>query len=152
VLLATPHPAKSAFDGDGLSAKVENQQQQLDNHEARISNTEKDVTTLQANTNTTPAASKVEVPVVKPVAVTAPAAAAEPVATPPAAAFVAVPSPPLNYTVVPACGDNPQAYAYKYQDAHIETDVSWRPAFEGKIDGGTAHGCTTTSIPVGGRR
>lgn len=34
----------------------------LENHEARISNTEKDVTDLQANTNTPPSSDRVEVP------------------------------------------------------------------------------------------
>lgn len=56
-----------------LPLVVQHQQQQLDNHEARITNVEGDVKDLQSNTNTKPSSDKVTVPSVSP----APAATPE---------------------------------------------------------------------------
>lgn len=49
-----------------LPLKVQHQQQELDNHEARITNVENDVKGLQTNTGTPASSDKQEVPVVSP--------------------------------------------------------------------------------------
>lgn len=54
--------SQAAMDWIGLEQKLEEQDSQLDNHEARITNTEEDVNDLQENTNTPPSDNKVSVP------------------------------------------------------------------------------------------
>lgn len=57
-----PRGANGEFSLEALQAAIAGQQSELDNHEARISNTEKDVADVQANTNTSPAQDRVSVP------------------------------------------------------------------------------------------
>ena len=57
---------EAAMDWLGLEQKIQQQDEQLGNHEARITNTEEDVSKLQENTNTPPSDNKVPVPVVSP--------------------------------------------------------------------------------------
>lgn len=61
-----------------LPIQVQHQQAELDNHEARITNTEKDVQDLQANTNTPSSPEHVDVPEVVTPAATEPPAAPTP--------------------------------------------------------------------------
>lgn len=81
-----PRTANGSFDLDGLSQQVQNQDDQLKNHEARISNTENDVKDLQQNTSTAPSASRTAVPAVSspPSTTTSGGAAATPAAPAPA--------------------------------------------------------------------
>lgn len=57
-----PQVASSEFNLSGLNTQVQHQAQVLDNHEARITNLEKDTKVLQENTNTPPAPEHVEAP------------------------------------------------------------------------------------------
>lgn len=52
-------------DTSPLVTEVDQQNDKLNNHEARISNLETDTRTLQANTNTQPSTNKVAVPTVR---------------------------------------------------------------------------------------
>lgn len=69
--LALTQPSNLMAESD-LPIKVQHQQEQLDNHEARITNTENDVTGLQNKTSTPPSVQRVEVPVVQPAPVSQP--------------------------------------------------------------------------------
>lgn len=50
------------FDLPGLNQQVQRQGEQIDNHEARITNNENDISDLQDNTSTPPRSSRVDVP------------------------------------------------------------------------------------------
>lgn len=83
-----------------LPVKVQKHQEQLDNHEARITNVEADVADLQTNTNTAPSVQRVEVPV--PVA---PVPTPEPTPEP-------VPVTVVSYRQIPDGENTDCEYAY----------------------------------------
>lgn len=60
---ALTSPTELGAESD-LPVKVQHQQEQLDNHEARLTNLEADVSDLQDRTNTPPSVQRVEVPIV----------------------------------------------------------------------------------------
>lgn len=64
--LANPKSTSADFDLAGLNQQVQQQQSELNNHEARITNLESNVGSIQQNTNTAPADSQVSVPTVPP--------------------------------------------------------------------------------------
>ncbi len=76
-----PRGANGEFDLTALQQQVQDNTDQLKNHEARISNTEKDVRDLQSNTNTPPASDKTSVP---PVTSSTPTGTGQTPNTPPA--------------------------------------------------------------------
>jgi cell division protein FtsB len=63
---ATQAPVATKAVDSPLVTQVDKQQSQLDNHEARISNTENDVKDLQDKTGTPPSTTRVTVPVAMP--------------------------------------------------------------------------------------
>ena len=62
VVSLIPRSATGGFDLDGLNQQVQKQGEELDNHEARITNTEADVGELQKNTGTAPSTNRQSVP------------------------------------------------------------------------------------------
>lgn len=62
VVSLIPRSATGGFDLDGLNQQVQKQGEELDNHEARITNTENDVNDLQQKTGTAPSQNRQTVP------------------------------------------------------------------------------------------
>lgn len=111
-----PRGAHGEFDLNALNAQVQN-------HEARITNTEKDVTKLQADTGSTPAEDRVAVWANTPPTGQTPAAATTAAPTPPAATTLAVPTVPVvrSSVFIPAnCKQSSYAGMYEntYSDGH----------------------------------
>lgn len=88
-----------------LVQQVERQEEVLDNHEARITNVESDVSDLQTNTGTAPSIQRVEVPVVT----TEPVQSLEPVAEP-------EPVTVVSYRQIPVEGTEDTDCEYTYSD------------------------------------
>ena len=82
VVSLIPRSATGGFDLDGLNQQVQKQGEELDNHEARITNTENDVKDIQQNTGTAPSTNRQTVPSVSTPAATPSTASPSPAPAP----------------------------------------------------------------------
>ncbi len=90
--------ADAGFDLTTLNAQVQHHEAILDNHEARITNNEKDIQVLQDTNHTAPALDRVVVKEVAEPATTAPATAAPTTSQTVEAASTPTPTPNLQPT------------------------------------------------------
>lgn len=126
-----PKKAAADFDLPGLN-------QQVQNHEARITNTENDVKVLQSNTSTAPAPSPVPVPVV----------VAQPVQAPAPAAIQPPPAPSIVSTVYGELQESSLSCSVliTYSDGSVKQDTWQSSAPTGpNTSGGYASPCKRPS-------
>jgi hypothetical protein len=109
---AETSPTTPAPSVQTVQAQNDHQESVLDNHEARITNTESDVKNLQANTNTEPSVVRVEVPVVT----------TEPVPTPEPPAPEPEPITVVSWEKIPVEGTEDIYCKYTYSDG---TTYQW---------------------------
>ena len=110
-------PANSTFDLPGLGQQVQHQGEVLDNHEARITNNESAIVTLQGAVPAATAPVKVDVPVVSQAPVVAPVTPAP--VDPPVTPLIPKPAPPLP-PITNAYLDNVFAGIAPYGDMRAE--------------------------------
>lgn len=101
-----------------LTPQVQAQQTQLDNHEARITNTENDVKDLQSSTNTPPSVAKVDVPIAQAAPVLQQTAQAPTIPEPTSPTPVTV----TAYEQIPVEGSEDVDCKYTYSDG---TNYQW---------------------------
>jgi hypothetical protein len=130
--------AKSEFDLSGLNQQVQKHEEQLDNHDARIGNLEKDTEKVQQETGVKPAENKIVVP-----AVITPGP--EPTPTAPTTQPAAV--APAFYdvwTISSNCPNPGTYYRYSYNDgSSVGPTMEWKPEFEGKPQTPSVHVCSS---------
>ncbi len=137
-LVSKPQNAK-AVDSP-LTTQVDQQNKELANHEARITNTENNVQDLQANTNTAPSKTQMTVP-----------STAEP--STPAPAVAPTPVTVVSYRAIPV-GESTDC-EYTYSDG-TTYQFHWKVVTHGSAwvtdgNGQNGHSVSTTNTNISGK-